>query len=59
MPIRSASSAVCSFPFKITSDAACSPMSRGKRVAPPHAGTSPSVVSGSPMRVAGSLDAIR
>ncbi len=35
------------------------PISRGKRVAPPQAGTRPSVVSGNPMRVAGASDATR
>ena len=35
------------------------PIKRGKRVAPPHAGTKPSVVSGNPIRVAGSFEATR
>ena len=48
-----------SLPFRITSAATSGPSNRGSRVAPPHAGTRPSVVSGRPIFVAGSLDATR
>ena len=43
----------------MTSAALSSPIKRGKRVLPPHAGIKPSVVSGNPIRVAGSSDATR
>ena len=58
-PSRPASPAECSFPFKITSAAFSAPIKRGSLVAPPHAGIRPRVVSGKPMRVAGSSEATR
>src|SRR5205814_9405242 len=54
-----ASCAEYNLPFTITSAAFSAPIRRGRRVQPPQAGIKPSVVSGKPIRVAGSSLATR